>query len=57
MKKILFCLVLAMTCEKYVITTMIQHAIYRCENDEVICYTVDEGIRPGGLFCKFKETK
>lgn len=28
--------------------------IYRCENDEVICYVVS-GAKKGGISCKFKE--
>lgn len=28
--------------------------IYRCENDEVICYITSSG-KKGGISCKFKE--
>lgn len=29
-------------------------SIYRCENDEVICY-ITSGAKQGGISCKFKE--
>ena len=28
--------------------------IYRCENDEVVCY-ITSGDKEGGISCKFKE--
>lgn len=52
MKKYLASLMLvtAMTCTKvYGDWTVI---VYRCENNEVICYT---NITDGGFDCKFKE--
>lgn len=50
MKKILFSLMLvtAMTCTK------MGNGIYRCENEEAICYIYD-GYKEGGIDCKFKE--
>lgn len=54
MKKFLFSLMLvtAMTCEPVYET--VSKAIYRCENDEVICYLYN-GIKQGNITCKFKE--
>ena len=54
MKKYLASLMLvtAFTCEP-VYETM-SKAIYRCENDEVICYLYN-GIQQGNMTCKFKE--
>lgn len=31
-------------------------SITRCENEEVVCY-VFEGVKKGGISCKFKEDK
>ena len=52
MKKIILILLVAMTCER--VTTEGWNAVnlYRCENDEVICYS--GGFR-SGLSCKFKD--
>lgn len=47
MRKILFLLVFAMTCER-VIDTM--PGVYRCENSEAVCY-VYTGVN---ISCKFK---
>ena len=51
MKKILFLFVLAMTCEK-VPGGLTLPNIWRCENDEVICYT--RHLENAGIYCKFK---
>lgn len=51
MKKILFLIAFTMTCKE--VTEGWVPAIYRCENDEVVCY-----VKPGrdaGLFCIKKE--
>lgn len=48
-------LVATMTCE--IIDTKggyLLSSVYRCENDEVICYIIS-GIKKGGISCKFKE--
>jgi hypothetical protein len=54
MKKILLSLMLvtAFTCEPVYDT--ISKSIYRCENDEVICYLYS-GVKQGNITCKFKE--
>lgn len=54
MKKYLASLMLvtAMTCEPVYDT--ISKSIYRCENDEVICYLYN-GVKQGNIACKFKE--
>lgn len=53
MKKILFLLVLTMTCQKVYDGGTLGYDYYRCENDEVICYTTNQNYgRP--LTCKFK---
>lgn len=51
MKKILLSLMLvtAMTCTK------MTDGVYRCENDEVVCYVFKEFKTGGGISCKFKE--
>lgn len=46
-------LVTAMTCQS-VKTPMGYARMYRCENDEVICYYY-ENYYKGGMSCKFKE--
>ena len=45
-------LVTAFTCEPVYEETF--KAIYRCENDEVVCYLYN-GIKQGNITCKFKE--
>lgn len=54
MKKILWSLMIvtAFTCES--VYSTFNREIYRCENDEVVCYIYD-GIKKGGVSCKFKE--
>lgn len=54
MKKILWGLMIvtAFTCKT--VYSIINNEIYRCENDEVVCYIYD-GIKKGGISCKFKE--
>ena len=52
MKKIILLLMLSMTCEK-VETPRFYPNLFRCENDEVVCYIFD-AYREGGLSCNFK---
>lgn len=54
MKKFLWSLMIvtAFTCKS--VYSTFNNEIYRCENDEVICYIFD-GLKKGGIFCKFKE--
>ena len=59
MKKIMLSLVLVtvFTCQKIKSDDIY---LYRCENDEVICYVQESGFgsgRIGGLFCKFKDER
>lgn len=53
MKKFIFTLVLVtqMTCEA--VFEEFTKIIYRCENDEVVCYTITGGHK--GLQCEFKK--
>lgn len=54
MKKYLASLMLvtAFTCKS--VYSTFNNEIYRCENDEVICY-IYVGMNKGGVSCKFKE--
>lgn len=54
MKK-LFCLIigLTMTCEIVRKGDISSYSIFRCENEEVVCYVGRGDTNP--LFCKFKE--
>ena len=54
MKKYLISLMLvtAFTCEPVYET--VSKVIYRCENDEVVCYLYN-GVKQGNITCKFKE--
>ena len=56
MKKILCCLIIvtAFTCKS--VYSNLYNEIYRCENDEVVCYIYD-GFKKGGVSCKFKGEK
>ena len=54
-KKFMFILAFTMTCETVVEATLTTYPIWRCENNEVICY-VGHGYG-AKLFCKFKETE
>jgi len=56
MKKVLLCFLIAtaFTCKK--IDFGILDSIWRCENDEVICYNYNYG-HGTGLSCKWKESK
>lgn len=55
MKKFMLILAFMMTCEKVVDSHLTFYPIYRCENEEVICYVGQGyGAHP---YCKFKETK
>lgn len=55
MKKLIltFCIVLTlqMSCER-LRSELIGPAVYRCENEEVVCYI---NVPRGGVSCKFKE--
>jgi hypothetical protein len=51
-KKYLLVLALTMTCTKVVSGSLMTPTIYRCENEEVICYTKHE--HRSGLYCHFK---
>lgn len=55
MKKIIFMLVLAMSCERVLFGGVGVGNIIRCENDEVICYT--KSAADSGIICKFKGDK
>lgn len=52
MKKFLFLLAFALTCQKVHGEGFNEIKIYRCENSEVICYM--SSYRAAPLFCKFK---
>lgn len=54
MKKIILLLALIMSCEKMALDGLYNFMVYRCENEEVICYS--SGYY-GGFSCKFKEYK
>ena len=52
MKKYLLILALAMTCTRAFSGPFGTPTIYRCENEEVICYT--KHYHESGLYCHFK---
>ena len=54
MRKFLLSLMLVtvFTCEP--VYNTISKSVYRCENDEVICYLYS-GVKQGNIICKFKE--
>lgn len=54
MKQIILLLAFTLTCENITPHRFYSYDVYRCENEEVICYSA--GHR-GGLSCKFKESK
>lgn len=54
-----FLLVTAFTCQKIKSERGYPY-LYRCENDEVICYIQNDAIGyggVGGVFCKFKDER
>ena len=62
MKKIFYSLFLigALTCQEIKTNLKTFRTLYRCENEEVICYTFTTAIGYGGagsMSCKFKELK
>ena len=54
MMKILWSLMIvtAFTCQS--VYSTFNYEMYRCENDDVVCYIYD-GMKKGGVSCKFKE--
>lgn len=54
-KKFMFLLAFTMVCEKVIPAGFSFNSVYRCENEEVICY-VGQGYS-ANPYCKFKEIK
>ena len=54
MKRFLFLMVLSMACKEVVGSIRLPH-IWRCENEEVVCYT--RRLEQSGIYCKFKGVK
>lgn len=52
MRKFLLLLTLSMICKEVLSGFTF---IYRCENDEIICYIYDK-MNKGDIFCKFKNS-
>lgn len=52
MRKFLLLLTLSMICKEVLSGFMF---MYRCENDEIICYIYDK-MDKGDIFCKFKNS-
>ena len=52
MKKYLIVLALTMTCTEVFENNFQKPTIYRCENEEVICYT--KHYHESGIYCHFK---
>lgn len=52
MKKILFMFAFAMVCEKVTDVSFTNPVLYRCENEEVVCYTSSDN--RSGISCNWK---
>lgn len=52
-KNIFLLLALSFVCKEQIISTFYGLSLYRCENEEVICY-IANGAKKSGIFCNFK---